>query len=206
MQQVLFVNGGSLTVVDTIRDLLVNCRVRLFSNDITLSPGTVKSDMVECLFGGYVIKTITALLPAYLDPDGGASAQIATQQWDSDGTVGEVVYGAWLETSGSTGVVADATNASPINIEDVAHGLTTGDVVTVVGVTGNTAANGTWVITVIDPDNFTLNGSVGNGAYVSGGTWSVRFDLIMAVKFENGVTMQNVGDGLPVDLKLNFGR
>lgn len=34
---------------------------------------------------------------------------------------------------------------------------------------GNTAANGTWNVTVIDPNNFTLNGSAGNGAYTSGG-------------------------------------
>ena len=34
---------------------------------------------------------------------------------------------------------------------------------------GNTAANGTWTITQIDPDNFTLDGSIGNAAYTSGG-------------------------------------
>ncbi len=51
-----------------------------------------------------------------------------------------------------------------------AHGRATGDYVTIAGVVGNTAANGTWQITVVDATNFTLNGSTGNGAYASGGT------------------------------------
>jgi len=66
-----------------------------------------------------------------------------------------------------------ATNATPIAITTTAsHGYTTGDTVTVSGVVGNTAANGTWVITVTGAATFTLNTSVGNGAYVSGGTSS----------------------------------
>jgi hypothetical protein len=37
-------------------------------------------------------------------------------------------------------------------------------------VQGNTAANGTWTITRVDANNFTLNGSVGNGIGTMG-TW-----------------------------------
>jgi hypothetical protein len=75
--------------------------------------------------------------------------------------------------------ITAATNASPIQITATAHGYSTGDQVFINGVTGNTAANNTfatgntalplWTITVIDANNFTLNGSTGNGAYVSGG-------------------------------------
>lgn len=67
--------------------------------------------------------------------------------------------------------VTGATNASPIAITTaVAHGLSTGDVVSISGVTGNTAANGlSWTITVTGATTFTLNSSVGNGAYVNGG-------------------------------------
>lgn len=69
------------------------------------------------------------------------------------------------------GTITAATNASPIVVTSAAHGLSTGTRVTVAGVTGNTAANGTFTVTVLDPNTFSLNGSTGNGAYVSGGTW-----------------------------------
>lgn len=73
----------------------------------------------------------------------------------------------------STGgvAVANATNASPIQITTAtAHGLTTGQSVPINGVTGNTAANGFFTVTVVDALNFTLNGTTGNGAYAGGGT------------------------------------
>lgn len=66
--------------------------------------------------------------------------------------------------------VTNATNASPIQITtSAANALVTGQTVTISGVGGNTAANGTWVITRVDGTSFTLNGSVGNAAYTSGG-------------------------------------
>jgi len=62
--------------------------------------------------------------------------------------------------------VTGATNASPIVITtNQAHGLVTGDHVTISEVTGNTAANGTWRVTVIDSTHFSLDGSVGNGTW-----------------------------------------
>ena len=69
--------------------------------------------------------------------------------------------------------VAGATNASPIAVTGSAHGLATGDRVAVAGVLGNTAANGTFTVTVTSPTAFTLDGSAGNGAY-GGGGWVVR--------------------------------
>jgi hypothetical protein len=50
-----------------------------------------------------------------------------------------------------------------------AHGLSTGMNVSLWGIVGNSAANNTWTITVIDPTHFTLNGSAFSGVYVSGG-------------------------------------
>lgn len=66
--------------------------------------------------------------------------------------------------------VVDATNATPINIEtSEEHGYSTGDSIVVSGVAGNTAANGTFTITVVDALNFTMDSSVGTAAYTSGG-------------------------------------
>lgn len=72
-----------------------------------------------------------------------------------------------------SGSITGATNASPIVITSASHGLTTGTRVTISGVGGNTAANGTFTITRLDANTFSLDGSSGNGAYTSGGTWHV---------------------------------
>lgn len=75
--------------------------------------------------------------------------------------------------------VIDATNATPIEVQTSAnHHLVTGDRVVIANVLGNTAANGTFVITSTGLDKFTLDDSVGNGGYVSGGTAGT--DLVQA--------------------------
>lgn len=72
---------------------------------------------------------------------------------------------------GTSGTITNATNASPISITSVGHGLATGTTVKIEGVGGNTSANNTWVITVVDGDTFTLDESHGTAAYNGGGTW-----------------------------------
>jgi hypothetical protein len=78
-------------------------------------------------------------------------------------------YEVWLGVCGPTVAITGATNATPIQITATSHGYKTGQKTTIAGVLGNTAANGNWTVTAVDPNNFTLNGSVGNGAYTSGG-------------------------------------
>jgi hypothetical protein len=67
-------------------------------------------------------------------------------------------------------VITGATNASPIVITATNHGFQTGDTVLVAGVLGNTAANGTFTITRVTVNTFSLDGSTGSGAYTSGGS------------------------------------
>lgn len=76
------------------------------------------------------------------------------------------------ESTSSFTVSATTGNAvSPIQITTVAtNALVTGQTVVINGVTGNTAANGTFTITVIDNTHFTLNGTTGNGSYTGGGS------------------------------------
>lgn len=66
--------------------------------------------------------------------------------------------------------ITGATNATPISITCAGHGYSTGDTVVLTSVGGNTSANGVWEITVTGTDTFTLDGSVGNAAWTSGGT------------------------------------
>jgi hypothetical protein len=78
-------------------------------------------------------------------------------------------YEVWLGVCGPTVAVTAASNATPIQITASNHGYKNGQKTTISGVLGNTAANGNWTVTVVDPSNFTLNGSTGSGAYTSGG-------------------------------------
>lgn len=50
------------------------------------------------------------------------------------------------------------------------HLFSTSDIVTLQNVGGVPAANGTWVITVVDSTHFTLNGSTFSGTFTTGGT------------------------------------
>lgn len=93
--------------------------------------------------------------------------------------------------SGTSGFVYGATSESPIRITTPGHGLTTGTVVFVEGVEGNTAANGYWTIQVRDPNSFWLLGSASNGAYsgpssasagVTSGAW---YTGVHAITYNN---------------------
>ncbi|WP_146408387.1 dockerin type I domain-containing protein [Allorhodopirellula heiligendammensis] len=62
--------------------------------------------------------------------------------------------------------IDNATNASPIVVTTATgNAFRTGDLVRITGVQGNTAANGEFTVTQINSTTFSLNGSVGNGAY-----------------------------------------
>jgi len=71
--------------------------------------------------------------------------------------------------------VTGATNATPIVITSAAHGYANGDIVTIKGVGGNTAANGEYKVASVATNTFALTNVTtganiaGNGAYTSGG-------------------------------------
>ena len=89
------------------------------------------------------------------------------------GPLGIMNNGTGTVSFKDTAAVTGATNAAPIVITAASHGLSTGARVTITGVGGNTAANGTFVVTKIDTNTFSLQGSTGNGTYTSGGVWNV---------------------------------
>lgn len=107
--------------------------------------------------GTYAIAAHTSLTAG-----GGASKEILA------------VIGVTLNTAiVITGVTGDTV--SPIVVTSVGHGLEDGDMVTIDGVLGNTAADGDWIVEGKDADTFKLYDlsaviSVGSGNYTSGGT------------------------------------
>ncbi|HEY6460394.1 MAG TPA: hypothetical protein VIY73_09590, partial [Polyangiaceae bacterium] len=71
--------------------------------------------------------------------------------------------------------IASASNTSPITIKTrSSHGLPSGVQVAIAGVPGNTAANGTFTITVTGATTFTLGGTTGNAASTPGGAVSTQ--------------------------------
>lgn len=97
-----------------------------------------------------------------------------------------------LDTA-DTGVkaITGATNATPIVVTCTAHGFTNGDVVSIVGVLGNTAANGVYKIAnqatnTFELTNYSTGANIaGNGAYTSGGV-AVNLSKQYLVDFDGG--------------------
>lgn len=93
------------------------------------------------------------------------------------GAVWSARYNSGVEVLTSTGfgteaqaAITAASNATPIVITATGHGYRTGDPITVSGVGGNTTANGVWpTVTVVNANQFSLDGSSGSGSYTSGG-------------------------------------
>jgi len=81
-------------------------------------------------------------------------------------------FGSW-----TANVVTAASNSVNPYITSPVHGLKTGDEIRITGVLGNTAANGTFKVTVIDANRFRVSGVVGNGNYGGGGNWVRLNDL-----------------------------
>lgn len=84
----------------------------------------------------------------------------------------EKPIGKWVFATGPTKNIVSSTFATPIVIEITAHGWVTGNKVKIVNHATNTNANGTWTITNVDANHFSLNGSVGNGVGGASGTAS----------------------------------
>lgn len=71
------------------------------------------------------------------------------------------------------GSVINATNADPIVITADNHELQSGDLVTIAGVTGNTNANGTFAVTVLTDNTFSIP-TKGNGSFGGTATWMLE--------------------------------
>jgi predicted RecA/RadA family phage recombinase len=135
---------------------------------------------------------ITALTTIGLGNPGTIDLGSAVRTYQSASLLDTTGYPVLIKGAGRrTGSVTGATNATPIMINSVAHGLAVNDIVTIVGVGGNTAANGSWnVAAIVDADHFSLTSSIGNGNYTSGGTWEgAPKTVIKTTGAINGPTM-----------------
>ncbi len=125
-------------------------------------------------FAGFCQLDDTFTIPVLgLDSSGVPTNSSTTPSYRVYGNNGLMSNGTGSLSFKDTGNITGATNASPIVITSAGHGLQTGMKVTVANVGGNTAANGTFTVTYVGANTFSLDGSSGNGAYTSGGDWKV---------------------------------
>jgi len=121
---------------------------------------------------------VTSQTPVAIVTTASQLTDLSTTATSSSATIAAGTWGVGNATYSVSGVtvtvnsltVSGASNSSPITLTvNSTTGLHNGDTVMVSGVAGNTAANGTWTITVDNGTQIDLQGSAGNGAYTSGG-------------------------------------
>src|SRR5688500_17802756 len=119
-----------------------------------------------------VTRTSTTLVP--INADSNPTYAVYSHDGSSQVLSGQ----AGSASKRHTFTVTGATNATPIVITAVAHGLQNGQLVTIASVGGNTAANGTFKVADKATDTFELTtladvDVAGNGSYTSGGSGNV---------------------------------
>jgi len=100
--------------------------------------------------------------------------------------------------------MANVIAGTPVQVEtSFPHGLLTGDVVSIAGVTGPTGVNGLWIITVITATRFSLDGSTAAGAWTFDGSLQLASGQLQWLYTDKHVkivsdTGLSVGDMLPL--------
>jgi len=86
-------------------DFYDSCDVKLFSNNIGVSPNSLIADFTEADYTGYASQTLGATPVAMLNPEGDIAAQFPHLTFTPTGTtVTNTIYGYWVEgTGGGTG-------------------------------------------------------------------------------------------------------
>jgi len=142
---------------------------------------------------------------------GGGRLTLSITEYQSDyGTV-KVIPDLFLGREVGSAITSSSTANPAVITTAAAHGLTTGDTVTISGVTGNDAINGTFAITVTAPTTFTITGQTGAAGAGTGGLWTRGFntddgvlnsnraylipgDDTVSLKFLEGITTQDLPD------------
>jgi len=99
MSRVFYTNESVIQLATELDTNLINCTIDLFKDSLVPGITTVAADFLAAIadFSGYAQKVVAALLAPYLDPAGGASTNIATQQFQHNGgPVANGIGGAWV--------------------------------------------------------------------------------------------------------------
>ncbi|HVS80259.1 MAG TPA: hypothetical protein VHE60_00825 [Pyrinomonadaceae bacterium] len=149
--------------------ILAGLGVNLSTFDPIPLPNTATSSVPTANGGGRALWRINDVNTNFSNSYNETSTSFVQQQQNTTARQADTVRGVKapppIKTiTGATGTLL------PIIITCTAHGFSTGDYVVISGVQGNTNANGTYVITKVNANQFILNGRIGNNNYTGGGT------------------------------------
>jgi len=95
-------------------------------------------------------------------------------------------------------VITSSTDATPIVVTATAHGLVTGDTITINGHTTNTNANGFWTVTWVSANTFSLDDSTatGGGAGGNDGYFCKNVGIVLVEDYDTAIfTIDTDGGG-----------
>jgi hypothetical protein len=147
--------------------------------------------------GGSLITFLNSFITAFA----GIRALLNAKYSTIDYTARSIV--AKKFSSPSKPIAALVSSLSTIVVTGTPHGLTTGQTVNIYGITAPVAANGLWVITVVSPTQFSLNGSGVFAIWTGDGFWQVASGK-QELQYGDTATVADVavggvgGDALPL--------
>ena len=146
---------------------------------------------------------------------GGGRLSLSITEYNSSYGTLKVIPDLFLGRAEGQAITA-ATNATPIVVTATAHGFVNGDIVTISGALGNTAANGSFLVAGKTANTINLQtraavNVAGTGAWTSGGiltagnntaqgvmnsrrAYLIPGDDTVSLKFLEGITTQNLPD------------
>ena len=153
----------------------------------------------------------TAGSAAFNQEVGGGRLSLSITEYNSSYGMLKVIPDLFLGRQEGQAITSSSIANPSLITTPAVHGLTTGDTVTISGVTGNDAINGTFVVTVVSTTTFTLDGQTGAAGTTTGGTltlgnntaqgvmnsrraYLIPGDDTVSLKFLEGITTQNLPD------------
>jgi len=116
-----FTSAGYLTVGQQVATYLATCHVKLFMNNVTITPNIVLASLVEAVFTGYVAQAIATPAPPVNDAtNGGFSTFLPSNVFTCTTAPGTPIqiFGWYLTDTGGN-LIAAGNLPTPITIAEV---------------------------------------------------------------------------------------
>lgn len=116
---------GREALAAALQTLLAGSKVKLFSENVLISVNTIKTDLTEADFSGYLAQTVAATNDPVVDPvNGGISITMPNHLFATDDPTAtpNTIHGWWLELAGGDLIMAGNFDA-PIQMTEPFQGI-----------------------------------------------------------------------------------